>query len=82
MEQEDKRKLERLLDISEENNKILKTLLRNMRWGRLLRIIYWGLIIAASVGAFYYFQPLIDELSGAYGAFQGEVGKVNSLFGR
>jgi hypothetical protein len=82
MEPEDKKKLDRALALSEENNKILKTLLRNMRWGRLFRVLYWGVIIAASVGVFYYFQPVLDRFISAYGSFEDGVGKVNTLFSR
>ena len=82
MEPEEKKKLERVLALSEENNKILKSLLRNMRWGRLFRVIYWGVIIAASIGAFYYFQPYLDGALNAYSSFSDGVGKVNSMLSR
>ncbi len=78
MDIEDKKKIDRALALSEENNKILKTLLRNMRWGRLFRTIYWGVIIAASVGAFYYFQPYIDQLIGTYTSIETSVKGLNS----
>ncbi len=82
METQDKQRLERVLELSEENNKILKKILRTMRWARLVRIIYWSVIIAASVGAFYYIQPYWDGLRDLYGGAQDTVQKINSSFGR
>lgn len=76
MDSQEKQRLERVLELSEENNQILKRMLRGMRWGRLVRIIYWSVIIAASVGAFYYIQPYWDALRGFYGGAQDTVNKV------
>lgn len=82
METQDKQRLERVLELSEENNKILKKMLRAMRWGRLVRVIYWSVIIAASVGAFYYAQPYWDRLVNIYGSAQDTVNQINSSLGR
>lgn len=76
MDSQEKQRLERVLELSEENNQILKRILRGMRWGRLVRIIYWSVIIAASVGAFYYVQPYWDALRDFYGGAQNTVNKV------
>jgi hypothetical protein len=77
MDQEDKIKLARALELSEENNNILKKMLRNMRWGRLFRVLYWVAIIAVSVGALYYVQPYIDQLQKAYGNAKQTLETVN-----
>lgn len=76
MDSQEKQRLERVLELSEENNQILKRMLRGMRWGRLVRIIYWSIIIAVSVGAFYYIQPYWDALRDFYGGAQNTVNKV------
>ena len=77
MDSEDKKKLERALALSEENNKMLKKLLRNMRWGRLFKTVYWLVIIGVSIGAFLHFQPFIDQFLQAFGSFQGTLNSVN-----
>ena len=82
MDTEDKKKLERALELSEENNRILKTLLRNMRWGRLIKMVYWGVIIAASVGAFYYLQPTLDKAVHTYGTFENSVKNFNAYLSK
>lgn len=77
MDIEDKKKIDRALALSEENNKILKTLLRNMRWGRLIKTVYWLVIIGVSVGTFLHFQPYIDQFMEGFSSFQKTVNSVN-----
>ena len=78
MDSEDRKKLNRALEISEENNTMLKALVRSMRWSRLFKILYWSILIAVSVGAFYYLQPYVDKLSSAYTSLEKRVSHVNS----
>lgn len=80
MDTEDKIKLDRALELSEENNAILKKMHRAMRWGRLVRIVYWTILIGVSVGAFYFIQPYIDQLVNIYGGVVDTAGNINSLF--
>jgi hypothetical protein len=77
MDIEDKKKIDRALALSEENNKILKTLLRNMRWGRLFKTVYWLVILGVSVGAFLHFQPYIDQFVQGFDSFQKAFSDVN-----
>ncbi len=79
MNEEDRIKLARALELAEENNAILKKMQRVARWGRLIRISYWTIIIAASVGAFYYIQPYVDQLMQLYGSVKETAGDINSL---
>lgn len=79
MNEEDRIKLARALELAEENNAILKKMQRAARWGRLIRISYWTIIIAASVGAFYYIQPYVDQLMQLYGSVKETAGDINSL---
>ncbi len=76
MDIEDKKKIDRALALSEENNKILKTLLRNMRWGRLFKTMYWLVILGVSIGAFLHFQPYIDQFVKGFDSFQQTLNRV------
>jgi hypothetical protein len=78
MEAEDKRKLQRALELSEENNKMLKKLVRSMRWARLVRTIYFLIIIGASVGVFYYLEPILGQILATYGTFQESINNIKS----
>lgn len=68
MSPEEKNMLERALALAEENNRILSKMYRTMRWSRLVRVVYWTILIGASVGIFYFIQPLLDQLGETYGS--------------
>ncbi len=50
-----------------ENNDMLKKLVSYQKWNQIYRIAYWALIILSAAGAFYFIQPLLGGLAGAYG---------------
>jgi len=86
MDPDEKKILEETLELSKENNKILKKLRTAMQVSRLFKIVYWTIIIGSMLGAYYYFQPLIDNLAGAYegvtslfGKGQGAVGSIPDI---
>jgi len=58
--------LEDTYDLSRENNKLLKKMHRNAVWGHIFRAMYWVVIIGASVGAYYYLQPVLTGLLSTY----------------
>lgn len=67
MDVEDRNLLKKSLMLSEENNEILRQMQRSMRMGHLLTFFYWVLIIGSAVGAFYYFQPYLNQVLAQYG---------------
>ena len=71
-------KIHRILELSEENNKMLKKIVRSMRWARLVRVIYIIIIVGASVGAFYFAQPYINQAVDTYGNIQTTVDGLNN----
>jgi hypothetical protein len=79
MDSEDRQKLNRALELSEENNKLIKKLVRAMRWGRLVRAIYWIILIAISVGSLYVIKPYLDQLKSIYGTIGDTTTKINSI---
>ena len=72
--EENKKVLEKILSLSEENNKILHGMRRSMRRANFLHIVYWIIIIAISLGAYYYVQPYLDQLLKIYGGVNGGIG--------
>ena len=50
-----------------ENNSMLKKLVFYQKWNQIYRIVYWLIIILSAIGAFYFVQPLLSSLVGAYG---------------
>lgn len=57
----DSRKLDELLEITRENNKILRGMRRTQRWGSFFRLVYWTVILGSVFGVYYYFQPTIQK---------------------
>jgi len=79
MDPEEKRLIEKTLELTEENNRMLKSMRSSMRWGRALRVFYWLVIIGLSFGAYYFIQPYIDQLMGVYGGLKSDMSNVNSV---
>ena len=67
MSPEEKELFKRSIALAEENNDILRSIQRSMRFARFMSILYWVVIIGSTVGAFYLIQPYLDSISGAYG---------------
>ncbi len=82
MDQDEKIKLQRVAELSEENNKMLKTLVRAMRWAKLLRVIYIIIIIGSAIGLFYFFQPYIDQFLDTYGSIKNSINDFGKAFSR
>jgi len=81
MNPEEKKLLTETFEIAKENNALLKKLYSSLVWGRVLRVIYWVVIIGASVGAFYAIQPYLQSVTGAYDQITGSKTDMGNLFG-
>ena len=58
-----------------ENNEILRKIRRSMFWSRVVKIIYLLLIAGLTLGAYYYVQPYIEGMVGAYQGVTGASGQ-------
>ena len=76
MTPEERSLLERTHKLAEENNEILRGIRRSNRISVIFRVAYWVIILAISFGAFYFIQPYIESLTGAYGQIQQEYGST------
>ncbi|MBI5139926.1 MAG: hypothetical protein HZA94_00530 [Candidatus Vogelbacteria bacterium] len=72
-------KLDKVIALCENNNKILKGMQRSARTGKFLKIVYWTVIIGSTVSAYYYLQPYIDELMRVYNQINSTASRVGSL---
>lgn len=59
-------KLEELLDLTRENNRILRSMHRRMIWSQVLSMIYWLIIVGAVGWSYYYFQPYFEKYLSTY----------------
>ena len=60
MEPEERKMLERLLHISEHNNRILRHIRREMLFTRFYRLFLMLLAIGVALVIYYYIKPYID----------------------
>jgi len=81
MDPRDRELLKRSLELSEKNHIMLKKLYRNMRVQRAFHIIYWIIIIGASIGLYYWIQPLFDQFVETYQSVGEAAGNVKNFFG-
>jgi len=74
MDEEGKHLLEEILAIEKENNEMLLSFKRNIRWNNLSRIFYWVLIGGIAFGAFYFIKPYLGSFLSIY---SGNISGVN-----
>ena len=79
----DSRKLDELLELTRENNSILRSMRRSQRWSSFFSYIYWGIIIGSIIAGYYYIQPMIqkytDMAQTSMQALEKVQGTVNNL---
>jgi hypothetical protein len=74
--------LEKNLELSKENNKLLKKMRRGAIFGGLLKVLWIAIIIGIPVYLYINFlAPVIDEVLGTVQAVQEVSGKVEGLQG-
>lgn len=79
MNPEERKLLEKTLQLTVENNLILHKQQRAARWGTAFRIIYWVFIIGASLGAYILIQPYVDQIKGLYSEVRGSAGAIQEM---
>ncbi len=80
MDGDEKKMLEDTFELAQDNNKMLKHIRNSQRWASLMRVIYWAIIIAASVGSYYFIQPYITEAQKIMKDSGTALDKVKSVF--
>lgn len=66
MQPEERELLQKMYALVEENNKILHKMRRSALLTSVFQIFYWVMILGLSFGAFYFIQPYINNVIGAY----------------
>jgi len=76
---DNKELLEKILETTEDNNKLLKRINRGILFSRIMTFVYWIIILGVGVGAYIYVQPYIDGLFDTYDGFRGFLQGVNDF---
>ena len=65
--------------LTQETHKMVKAMHRASVWGRILKFVWIGLIVAASVGALVYLGPYLQQLQALYGEIQNALQEAREL---
>lgn len=77
----DARKLDELLELTHENNKILRSMRRAQRWSSFFTFVYWAVILGSIFGVYYYFQPTIQKYMKTFQTSVGIIQKFENAAG-
>jgi uncharacterized membrane protein len=79
MDFDGKEMLEKILALTEENNKILRKMRRAVLWGRIVSFLYWAVIIGLSIGAYVYVQPYLESMLKVFGTGKEAIANIENL---
>jgi hypothetical protein len=74
-------KFDELLELTRENNKMLRGLRRAQRLALIGRVLYWCLLIVLAFGAYTYIEPYLGELENVYLGAQDFSANIGDLTG-
>jgi hypothetical protein len=81
MDQSPNPKLDELLRLTEENNKILRGMRRAQRLAAVGRVLYWIMLALVAYGTYYYLQPYLKQVEEIYSGAGSMWNEVNGFFG-
>ena len=70
MDAEDKKKLDKILALAEENNEYVWQVRRGQKTSQMWKAIWWVLGIAVAASAYYSLKPYLGTLNAAYSKVQ------------
>ena len=71
--------IEELLELTRENNRLLRSLHKAQMWATIFRVVYWTVILGGMAGAYYFLQPIFEQYMGTFKAMMNsadEMGKA------
>jgi Ni,Fe-hydrogenase I cytochrome b subunit len=71
MDPEDKKKLDRILELAEENNEYVKSVRRSQKTSQMWKAIYWVILFALAASGYYAIRPYLDTITSAYDTVKG-----------
>jgi cation transport ATPase len=69
-------KLDEVLELVRENNRILRKMHRSMVWSQIFTYVYWMIILGVAGWSYYHFQPYVVKYISTY---QSIMESLNSL---
>ncbi|MEK7121974.1 MAG: hypothetical protein AAB807_00165 [Patescibacteria group bacterium] len=79
MEDELKNLLRKNLEVSQESLRILKKINRDRIYGKIFYLLKWAVIIGATLGTYYYIEPMIKDLINTLSAVNSGIGEARNI---
>ena len=73
MSPEEKELLNKCVSLTEDNNKMLRSIRRSQHFDSIMRIIYWVIIIGSALFGYYLLQPYMDQVVKMYQSVSKEI---------
>lgn len=70
--------LEKLLKLTEDNNKMLRKIRRNQKISSWIKTLYWVVILGILFGAYYFLQPYITTFNRNVQNLQNTLNSISS----
>lgn len=78
-EEERSKLIERIAQLSEENNRLLKKLVRAQNWATVWSVLKWTIVILLTLWGYYYLQPYLDQMLKLYQQLSPTVSSLQNL---
>ena len=59
-------KIDEILNLTTENNRILRSMHRRMLWSQIFSYLYWLIILGVAGSAYYFLQPYMAKYLHTY----------------
>jgi len=71
--------LQKVVEVTTENNKLLVKMHKAQVWANVMRVIYWVVIIALILGSFVFIRPFLEPVLSLYGGLLGGADTLKNL---
>jgi hypothetical protein len=61
MDDEERKMLEKVLQISEQTNRVVRRMRREVIFGRIFHLLYWVIILGVAYAGYYYIKPYLGS---------------------
>ena len=82
MDEDTRKLLEETAELTRENNVMLKKLRSSQKNARMLKGIYWVVVIALTYMAYAYAKPYFDQTKAFYSAAEQQLQSFKDVTGR
>ena len=70
-------KIDQILELTKENNRILRTMHRRMLWSQIFTFLYWLVILGVAGWSYYLLQPYLTKYLHSYEAIMKAVDNMD-----